>query len=260
MVLSTPPFLRLVKFLALTVQEEREQRGHDRQGLRGKINRLEHRYARAFQAAKLATGSGIGFLDSEIVLALGTYLLYGKLSASPNAFYSLNFLFLNIAAFVIGVSVAFFVSDALILQNPLRRRTGIRKTLEKLGKFQLIFLVGNLMMITAEILLLKELALPPVLGMIIGALVSFPISYYFSMHFVWQVSRDEPQILGKFSNLGRMPLLSLGGVESILPHHIETPYGNYYLDVDKYHLGVYPIKDGSEKLEFTLKVNLEQEK
>ncbi len=244
--------------MALTIQEGQPRKSsHPRLG--DKIRRLQDRYGWAFRAAKLAAGSAIGFLDTEIILTLGTYLLYGKLSAPVYAFSSLNFLFLNVAAFVIGVSVAFFVSDSLIERGQVRCPTGISQVLEKLGKFQLIFLAGNLVMIGIEMLLLKELAFPPSLGIVVGSIVAFPISYYFSMHFVWQSRDYGSRTFEEFTVQRKMPQFFLHDVGTKLPRHIETPYGNYNLDVHEYRLDIYPRRDGGGRVEFALKVDLAPE-
>ena len=227
--------------------------------VRSRLRRLQNRYRGIFRAAKLAAGSGVGFLDTEIVLILGSFLLYGKPNAPPNAFYSPIFFLLNIIAFVVGVSVAFFVSDALILGKNRERNHDLRHTLVKLGKFQLIFLAGNLAMVAVELLLLKEFSSPPVLGMIVGAIASFPVSYFFSMSFVWQLSNNRPRELN-FPAQRKKPHLLLGDPTMILPNQLVTPYGNYDLDVHEYRFDVYPVGEtGSGKVEFVLKVDVSPE-
>ena len=146
-------------------------------GLRNRLRRFQNRHPETFRAAKLAAGSGVGFFDTEVTLIVGSFLLYGKPDAPSNPSYSPIFLILNIIAFLVGVSVAFFVSDSLILGEN-REEINLRRSLARLGKFQLIFLVGNLAMVAVELLLLRAL-FPPVLGTIVGAIASFPLSYFF---------------------------------------------------------------------------------
>ena len=226
-------------------------------GLRNRLRRLQNRHPEAFRAAKLAAGSGLGFLDTVVTLIVGSFLLYGKPNAPPNASYSPIFLLLNIIAFVVGVSVAFFVSDSLILGENHERNDDLRPTLARLGKFQLIFLVGNLVMVAVELLLLKELFFPTVLGVIVGAIISFPLSYFFSMHFVWQSSNYRPKELNPLSAQRKAPHILFPNPATMLPNQLVTPYGNYDLDVHEYRFNVYPGRETeSDKVEFVLKVNV----
>ncbi len=231
----------------------------------GARRRLIERYPSCLRAAKLAAGSGIGFLDTEIILTTGTYLLYGRQSTPPAAFYSPFFLALNIIAFVLGVTVAFFVSESLIFQGETRKSYSIASILERLGKFQLIFLAGNLGMVAVEMLMLEELAFPPVLGIIVGAIVSFPISYFFSTRFVWQIRSNDSRVVcerskgfGGYSSQRKIRQNYLRNPMGALPERILTPYGNYSLDVEEYHFDVFPDKEET-KIEFAMKVDVARE-
>ncbi len=226
-------------------------------GLRNRLRRFQNRHPETFRAAKLAAGSGVGFLDTEVTLIVGSFLLYGKPNAPSNASYSPIFLLLNIIAFLVGVSVAFFVSDSLILGENRERNYDLRRTLARLGKFQLIFLVGNLAMVAVELLLLKELFFPPVLGIIVGAIASFPLSYFFSMSFVWQSSNNRLRAPRWAPAQRKTPRLLFPNPDAVLPNQLVTPYGNYELDVHEYRFDVYPIEETeSDKVEFVLKINV----
>jgi putative flippase GtrA len=229
-------------------------------GVRGRLRRFQNRYRGIFRAAKLAAGSGVGFLDTEIILIFGSFLLYGKPNAPSNAFYSPIFFLLNIVAFVVGVTVAFFVSDSLIMGENCERNHDLRRTLARLGRFQLIFLAGNLAMVAVEMLLLREFSLPPVLGMIVGAITSFPLSYFFSMSFVFQLNDNGPRDLGFTPAQRKMSYFSLRNPTTMLPNQLVTPYGNYDLDVQEYRFDVHPIVEtGSDEVEFVLKVDVTPE-
>ena len=162
------------------------------------LGQLEKRYRSWFAAAKLALGSGAGFLDTEITLTLGTYLLYHRFSAPAGAFYSPLFLGLNIFAFVVGVTVAFFITEPLILRDQDHKiKNNFPARLERLGKFQLLFLVGNLVMVAVQMFMLREFGFPPVFGNIVGAIVSFPVSYFSSMHFIWQLKGFDSDAISR---------------------------------------------------------------
>src|SRR5579864_5045551 len=90
---------------------EDEGRLHSGAQDQGKIRRLVEKYARLVEAGKFAAGSAIGFLDTEIILVLGSYELYGRLTPLPNASGSPSFWALNAIAFGIGVTVAFLVNE-----------------------------------------------------------------------------------------------------------------------------------------------------
>ena len=160
-----------------------------------RLRRVLKKYERAFRAGKFAAGSAIGFLDTEIILVLGTYLLYGKLSPPQAANSSPYFWALNAIAFAAGVTVAFFVNEMLISRSQAGSfaRPSLWNTIQRLVKFQLIFLTGNVIIIIVQLLLLREFGIAPYVGNIIGAIVSFPASYFFSMHFVWNPNTSPPR-------------------------------------------------------------------
>ncbi len=81
------------------------------------LHQISWQYPSVFRAAKFAAGSFVGFLDTEIILAAGTYFLYGKLSAPSFAFQSVQFVLINIISFVFGVTVTFFINNTLLIQN-----------------------------------------------------------------------------------------------------------------------------------------------
>ncbi len=122
-----------------------------------KFRRFLRKYKGIFRASKFAAGSAIGFLDTEIILVLGTYLLYGKVTAPQSANSSPAFWALNAIAFAIGVTVAFFVNEMLMPRSTLESfpRPGPLNTIQRLVKFQLIFLTGNVIIIIVQLLLLR---------------------------------------------------------------------------------------------------------
>lgn len=231
-------------------------------------------YPQFFRAGKFAAGSAVGFFDTEIILTLGTYLIYGKFSAPPSAFSSPNFVALNVLAFVIGVTVAFFINEFLIVRlEGYEVKYDILGTASRLAKFQLFFLAGNLVTVGIELLLLKLLAIPPVVGVIIGAVVAFPLSYFFSMHFIWRIAN------GGFEQFSRQEDLQSKNFHddsnncrdgfpriyfhhdplTTLPERIVTANGGAYcLDVHENRFDVFSANDGTgeTRIEFALRLEV----
>jgi putative flippase GtrA len=240
------------------------------------LHKLKRRYPGAFQAAKFAIGSAVGFFDTLIILTIGTYLLYGTLSAPHSAFSSPHFIALNILAFVIGVTVAFFINETLIVRLEGRKVSyDVISTANRLGKFQLIFLAGNLVMVAIQLLLLKTFSVPPVLGTIVGAVFAFPISYFFSMRFIWRINNGEFD-LGHHQELfqresrqnssnkdNNLPNIYLHhDPVAALPERIVTVDGVYVVNVEENRFDIFPTdeRSGETKIEFALKVDVSPEK
>ena len=234
------------------------------------LRHFAKRYPSLFRAAEFAVGSGVGFLDTEIILILGTCLLYQQPNAPPSAFSSPPFVALNIFAFVFGVTVAFFIDESLILHGDRREISyNFHAILLRLCQFQLIFLAGNLMMTGVELLMLKEFGLPPVLGLIAGAIISFPVSYFFSIRYIWKIRGNHPVIVQNRPQeipvhlVGReqLPEILLDDPISTPPDRITAPYGDYYLDVQECRFDVSPSakEEAETRIDFSLKVDLDRE-
>ncbi|HVB12096.1 MAG TPA: hypothetical protein VNE86_03110, partial [Nitrososphaerales archaeon] len=54
-------------------------------------------------------------------------------------------------------------------------------------KYQLAALLGNVVIVLVQLALLATISLSPVIGNVIGAVVSYPVTYFVSMRFVWGV-------------------------------------------------------------------------
>jgi putative flippase GtrA len=53
-------------------------------------------------------------------------------------------------------------------------------------KFQAVSGVGNTGIIVVQLILLTALDISPILGAIIGAIVTYPIVYFISIKYVWK--------------------------------------------------------------------------
>jgi putative flippase GtrA len=209
------------------------------------LRHFTKRQTSLIRAAKFALGSTVGFLDTEIVLTLGTYLLYDKISAPSHASSSPVFWALNIIAFIIGVSVAFFVNESLLVQDGSQEFDYDPKSLlERLGKFQLVFLTGNFVMIGVQMVLLREISFPPVAGNIVGAVISFPISYFFSMYFVWhllKIGRNNLNSAGMSAKERYEKLFShlISSQIETEPRRISTLNGDYIAIIQNYRFDIF---------------------
>jgi len=228
------------------------------------FRKLEARYPSLFRTAKFATGSAIGFLDTVIILTIGTYGLYGSISAPSYAFNSPYFIMLNVFAFVVGVTVAFFINESLIFKSRgYEFDLGLGSLLLRLGKFQLVFLIGNLITIGVELFLLKMFAIPPVYGIIAGALISFPITYFFSMHFIWQLGiRSRPKTKNSIKYQEEISQLHFHqNPVARLPERIVTQDRIYNLTVLENRFDIFPAAGKREetRVEFALRVDVSPE-
>ncbi|MDH2901301.1 MAG: GtrA family protein [archaeon] len=148
---------------------------------------LDERYG-IFRAAKFGVAGAIGFVVAEVIIVIGLYALYGKANV-PSAIYSSHVLLaLNIVAFVIGVTVGFFVNERITVRNQGEQKIGgARNVAIRLLKFQGVYAIGNAITIGVQLALLEALSLSPAIGNVIGAIVAFPVSYFVSMRVVWRL-------------------------------------------------------------------------
>jgi putative flippase GtrA len=246
--------------LILESEQRADTQSNDTKETQPRLNRWRSSLS---QAAKLATGGAIGFLDIELVLTLGIYLLYHGFSVPQNAFSSPAFLALNAIAFVIGVSVAFFVNESLLIWNEGPKvKNHQRSILASFAKFQFLFLGGNIAMVCIQLVLLREFAFPPIAGNAVGAVVSFPISYFFIMHFDWR-SNEIPheQIPSQSSKQSRpktFPQLPVKNLIETITQRISA-HSSYNTSIQEYRLDVTPNRENETEIDFSLRMEVDKE-
>ena len=169
-------------------KEEQPKIQRDEKSLGSRLTTLNSKYG-IFRAAKFGAATGLGFLTTEVIIALGVYLLYRSASPPQSNYLSLPLIELNIIAFFVGVTVAFFVNERVTVQGT---GGGIRQIV-RLFKYQAAYVAGNAVTLGVELGLLAVFSTPPAIGNIIGALVAFPMSYFISMKFVWKVRTASPE-------------------------------------------------------------------
>ena len=91
---------------------------------------------------------------------------------------------LRIAALCVGVTVSFFINQTSFKWAELIDPA--HALFIRLLKFQIVSWGGNALIIAVQLLLLREFSISPSLGNIVGALVTFPLAYLFSMRYVWK--------------------------------------------------------------------------
>jgi putative flippase GtrA len=155
------------------------------------FSKLNQRYGPIFRAAKFGIAGAAGFLIAEAILTVGILVIYGNLNVTSVAYASTTLLELNILAFGIGVTVAFFINEKITVANEvgaLKKARSVTSVIFRLLKFQLVYAAGNAVTIGVQLVLLKWISLAPSIGNIIGAIVAFPLSYFISMKVVWKTS------------------------------------------------------------------------
>ena len=164
-------------------------------GLKDKVLELDRRFG-IFRAIKFGGATAAGFLVTEAILTLGVYILYGSPLVPSSDFTSLQLIILNVVAFAVGVTVAFFVNEHVTVSDSgyRRQQSGAMKTLVRLAKYQLVYVLGNAITIGVQLALLGTLSVAPSIGNIIGAIVAFPVSYLISMRYVWKIANLGSQV------------------------------------------------------------------
>ena len=133
---------------------------------------------------KFAIATGLGFLIAEAILILGVFVLYHDIEV-PGISSSPTILGLDALALGAGSTLAFLVNERVTVTK-LDSRTSASWPVRWV-KYQLAKLLGNIIIVIVQIVLLATVALSPVFGSIVGAIVSYPVTYAVSMRFVWRL-------------------------------------------------------------------------
>jgi putative flippase GtrA len=137
------------------------------------------------RVVKFAIATGFGFLVAELVLVLGMFAVYHTIEV-PGLSSSPTILGLDALALGTGSSVAFVVNERSTVTKLDSRTTASWPV--RWVKYQFAKLLGNILIVITQLALLATIALSPVYGSIVGAIVSYPITYAVSMVFVWRIN------------------------------------------------------------------------
>ena len=151
-----------------------------------KIRELDRRYG-VLRAVQFGIAGIVGFLVAEAIIVGGMFIAYGSTSVPSSYSTSPTLLGLDVLAFLVGVTVGFAVNERTTVRKIVaRERNGARDVLVRLAKYQGVYVVGNAITIGTQLLLLAAFALSPAIGVVIGAIVAYPVSYVISMRVVWR--------------------------------------------------------------------------
>jgi putative flippase GtrA len=138
--------------------------------------------------AKFAMATGTGFLINQTILAIGILTIYHTMSVPGLATSSFVILGLDLLALGTGDTVAFVINERFTVKNRTSRRSRFGVGwLTRWFEYQITAMMGNLVIMTVQIVLLVTLALSPLYGEVAGAIVSYPTTYIISMRLVWRV-------------------------------------------------------------------------
>jgi len=157
-------------------------------GVEKGVSRLETRYG-VVKTFRFAIAGAAGFGVSEAVLTLGLLLLYGKLVLPHAGYSSLELLILDVFSLVVGVAASFVINERITINVPKVSADGTATRLERFLKFQAVSGVGNMGIIVVQLLLLAAIGTSPLLGEVVGAIVTYPIVYFISISYVWKAHK-----------------------------------------------------------------------
>ena len=143
-----------------------------------------------FRIVKFTLATATGFLAHEIILVSGIFAVYHVIMV-PNVVdysFALTLLGLDVLALGTGDTVAFVINERVTVRvKDEAGREGRSNWFIRWGKYQLVAFMGNIMIAGVQLGLLATISLHPAFGDMVGAMVSYPVTYSISMHFVWGV-------------------------------------------------------------------------
>ena len=154
-------------------------------GVEKEVGKLETKYP-VVKTFRIAIAGIAGFGVTEAVLTIGLLLLYGRLTVPHASFSSLELLSLDVLSLVIGVSTSFFINERITVKVQKDPTKEFGNRLRRFLKFQAVSGVGNTGIVIVQLILLTALALSPLLGTMVGAVVTYPIVYFISIKYVWK--------------------------------------------------------------------------
>ncbi len=130
-----------------------------------------------FRSIKYSLSGYLGFFVLEIVTYLGLRLVgYGRIVE------------IDAVAFFTGVSLEFVVNEYWTTRNEGIHEPSLSGIVIRLGKFQVLNLLGNIIAISIQLSLLHFFGLYPLVGNIIGSAIAFPFNYIIQMKSVWKIN------------------------------------------------------------------------
>jgi glycosyltransferase 2 family protein len=140
---------------------------------------------------RFALAGMLGFGVTEGALTAGLLLIYGKLTIPHASYASPELLVLDAVSLLIGVTASFLVNERITVHVPTTLKDRYESRMIRYLRFQAVSGLGNIGIVVVQLLLLGLLAVTPILGTIIGAIVTYPIVYYTSIRYVWDEHPHE---------------------------------------------------------------------
>ncbi|MGD0637978.1 MAG: GtrA family protein [Nitrososphaerales archaeon] len=134
---------------------------------------------------RFALASVLGFGVSEAVLATGLLIVYGSIGVPRRSFSSPGLIALDVASLVVGVSASFLINERITVHIAHAASHDTEKRFVRFLKFQAVSESGNVGIVLVQLLLLATLSVTPLLGTVVGAIVTYPVVYMISIWFVW---------------------------------------------------------------------------
>ena len=129
-----------------------------------------------FRSIKYSLSGYLGFFALEIVTFLGLRLVgYGRIVE------------IDAVAFFTGVSFEFLVNEYWTTRNEGLHEGSLRGFFLRLGKFQVLNILGNTIAISVQLALLHYLGVYPLIGNVVGSAIAFPFNYVIQMKTVWGI-------------------------------------------------------------------------
>ena len=141
--------------------------------------------SRAVKVLQFGLASALGFVVAEAILIIGVIAIFRAVDVPGFAASSRTILGLDILAFGIGVTVAFAINEKVTFTRREVVGNGKKSRIYRWGKYQVASLFGNVIIVFVQLMLLGLISLSPVIGNVAGAIVSYPMTYALSTHFVW---------------------------------------------------------------------------
>ncbi|MDA4127295.1 MAG: flippase-like domain-containing protein [Thaumarchaeota archaeon] len=154
------------------------------------IVKLDTRYT-VVKTSRFAIAGAVGFGVTAIILTSGLTVFYGKLSFQHASFALPALLGLDVLSLVIGASASFFINERITVHVPKTLKSEVANRFVRFLKFQAVIGVGNIGVLVVQLVLLATLEVTPLLGMITGAAVIYPIVYFVSIKYVWKAHRTR---------------------------------------------------------------------
>jgi len=159
-------------------------------GVAKEVGRLETKYG-VVKTLRFAIAGAVGFVVTEVALTIGLVVLFGKVSLPHASFASPTLLGLDVLSLVVGVSASFLVNERITVHVPKTVTGEDANRFKRFLKFQAVSGVGNIGIVVVQLILLATFEISPVLGTIVGAIVTYPPVYYISIRYVWHAHRPD---------------------------------------------------------------------